>query len=208
MFEKLKNFALLAALGIILCLGIFAAIQGTQLARSKQEAARLGANQTALLTELQQERNAAGQLQSTVQALTLRRDELEAMLPAYERRLREMNVRLKDAQHLAQIATETAAAVTAHPDTVIRYVPGLPVPVVDTSARRYKFFDEWLDAEISVTDTGAALRLHVHDSLTVVAHKERRRCIFRRPRVLYYTAVSANPYTTVTGISYIELTEK
>lgn len=206
MLDKLKNFALLAALGIILCLGIFVALQGRNLARVKQEAARLDANQTALLTELQQERNTAGQLQSTVQALTLRRDELEGMLPAYERRLREMNIRLKDAQHLAQIATETAAAVTAHPDTVIRYVQGLPV--VDTAARRYKFFDEWLDAEISVTDTGAALRLHVHDSLTVVAHKERRRCIFRSPKVKYYTAVSANPYTTVTGISYIELTEK
>lgn len=206
MFEKLKNFALLAALGIILCLGIFAAIQGTQLARSKQETARLGANQTALLTELAQERNAAGQLQSTVQALTLRRDELEAMLPAYERRLREMNIRLKDAQHLAQIATETAAQVTARPDTVIKYVQG--VPVIDTAARRFRFFDEWIEAEISVTDTGAALRLHVNDSLTVVAHKERRRCIFRRPKVKYYTAVSANPYTTVTGISYIELTEK
>lgn len=206
MFEKLKNFALLAALGIILCLGIFAAIQGTQLARSKQETARLDANQTALLTELAQERNAAGQLQSTVQALTLRRDELEAMLPAYERRLREMNIRLKDAQHLAQIATETAAQVTARPDTVIKYVQG--VPVIDTAARRFRFFDEWIEAEISVTDTGAALRLHVNDSLTVVAHKERRRCIFRRPKVKYYTAVSANPYTTVTGISYIELTEK
>lgn len=206
MFEKLKNFALLAALGIILCLGIFAAIQGTQLARSKKETARLDANQTALLTELQQERNAAGELQSTVRALTLRRDELEAMLPAYERRLREMNVRLKDAQHLAQIATETAAQVTARPDTVIKYVQG--VPVIDTAARRFRFFDEWIEAEISLCDTGAALRLHVHDSLTVVAHKERRRCLFRRPKVKYYTAVSANPYTTVTGISYIELTEK
>ena len=206
MFEKLKNFALLAALGIILCLGGFAFVQGRVLAQTKRETARLGANQTALLTELVQERNAAGELQSTVRALTLRRDELEAMLPAYERRLREMNVRLKDAQHLAQIATETAAQVTARPDTVIKYVQG--VPVIDTAARRFRFFDEWIEAEISLSDTGAALRLNVHDSLTVVAHKERRRCLFRRPKVKYYTAVSANPYTTVTGISYIELTEK
>ena len=143
MLDKLKNFALLAALGIILCLGIFVALQGRNLARVKQEAARLDANQTALLTELQQERNTAGQLQSTVQALTLRRDELEGMLPAYERRLREMNIRLKDAQHLAQIATETAAAVTAHPDTVIRYVPGLPVPVVDTPAGISSLMSGW-----------------------------------------------------------------
>lgn len=206
MLGKLKNYMLLAALGIILCLGGFAFVQGRVLAQTKREAARLDANQTALLTELVQERNAAGELQSTVQALTLRRDELEAMLPAYERRLREMNVRLKDAQHLAQIATETAAKVTAQPDTVIKYVQG--VPVIDTAARRFRFFDEWIEAEISLSDTGAALRLNVHDSLTVVAHKERRRCLFRRPKVKYYTAVSANPYTTVTGISYIELTEK
>lgn len=204
--EKLKNYALLAAAGIIICLAAFMSFQGRKLAQTRDEAARLSANQAALLADVEYERNRAGELQGTVQALTLRRDELEALLPAYERRLRDMNIKLKDAQHMAAIATETAAKVTAHPDTVFKYVEGLPV--LDTAVRRFRFFDEWIDAEISVADTGARLQLKVRDSLTVVGHREKRRCLFRRPKVTHYTAVSSSPYTVVTGVSYVEIKEK
>lgn len=203
--EKLKNYALMAAALIVVGLAAFACLQGRKLRQTQEEAGRLSRNQSALLDELRLEQNRAGELQATVQALTLRRDELEALVPKYEKRLRDMNIRLKDAQHLAQIATETAAQVTAHPDTVFKIVEG--APVVDTT-RRFRFADDWIEATVTVSDTGAALRLSVRDSLTVVAHRERRRCIFRRPKVTHYTAVSASPYTTITGLSYVEMVEK
>lgn len=201
---KTKLYALIALVSIILCLGAYGAIQRKNLARAKAEVERLEKNQAALLQDIEYARNKAGDLQATVDALTLRRDELERLLPAYARKIKDMEIRLKEVQSVAAVTMETSAAVTATPDTV--YVP-VPVPGDPSPApRRFVYSDAWLDAVIDIGDS-ARVQVNVRDSLTVLAHREKRKCLFRRPRVIKYTAVPSSPYTTVTGLTYVEVTD-
>ena len=201
---KTKLYALIAFVSIILCLGAYGAIQRKNLARAKAEVERLEKNQAALLQDIEYTRNKAGDLQATVDALTLRRDELERLLPAYARKIKDMEIRLKEVQSVAAVTMETSAAVTATPDTI--YVP-VPVPGDPApEPRRFVYSDAWLDAVIYIGDS-ARVQVNVRDSLTVVAHREKRKCLFRRPRVIKYTAVPSSPYTTVTGLTYVEVTD-
>lgn len=202
---KLKIYAIIAAVGIITCLGIYAAVQGRKLARAKADVERLERNQAALLQDMEIERNKAGDLQATVNALTLRRDELERLIPVYVRKLDEMSIRLKEVQSVASIGLETVASVTAKPDTV--FVP-VEVPGPAPAQRRFIYSDDWLDAVIDIQDDSVSVQVQARDSLTVVAHRERRKCLFKKPKIVRYTAVPASPYTRITGLNYVETVDK
>lgn len=203
MLDKIKNYALLAALGVIVCLAFYASSQGRKLKEETDRADRLANNQSALLTDLLKEVNRAGNLQATVDALTLKAEELSSLIPAYEKKLKDMNIRLKDAQHVAQVQTELAAAVTAHRDTVFQYIER-PAP----GSSRYTYNDPWLTAIITVeADSVAALSIAARDSLTVVAYKQRRKCLFKKPGPTRYTVESASPYMDITGLQCVEVME-
>lgn len=204
MFDKLKNYGLLALLGIVLFLAAFASLQGRKLKAETARADRLANNQSALLSDLYKETNRAGNLQATVDALTLKADELSDLIPAYEKKLKDMSVRLKDAQHVAQVQTELAASVTARRDTVFQYIER-----PDPGTARYTYNDPWLTAVITVeADSVAALSISARDSLTVVAYKQRRKCLFKKPGPTRYTVESASPYMDITGMQVIEIFEK
>ena len=204
--SKLRNYGLLASVGIILCLSIFAAFQGLKLKDASERADRLSRNQSALLNDLAKETNRAGNLQATVDALTLRAGELESLIPSYEKKLKDMAVRLKDAQHLAQVQTELAAAVEAHRDTVWQYIER-----PDTASRgraRYAYTDAWLSAVVTIEDDAVAgLQIQARDTLTLVAHKERRKCLFKKPKIIHYSVESTSPYIEIDGVQYIEITD-
>ena len=199
--SKLKNYALLAALGIILCLAAFVLLQGRKLKAETERADRLENNQSALLSDLHTETNRAGNLQAAVDALTLKTSELERLLPEYERKLADMKIRVKNAEHIAQVQTELAASVTARRDTVYEYIER-PGP----GRSRFTYSDAWLTAVIDVEeDSVASLSLSAKDSLTLVAHKQRRKCLFKKPGPTRYTVESVSPYTTITGMKVVEI---
>lgn len=203
MLDKLKNYGLLAALGMILSLTVYAAVQGRKLQEQTERAERLSNNQAALLTDLLKETNRAGNLQASVDALRLEKEELERLLPEYEAKLKSMSIRLKDAQHVARVQTELAASVTARRDTVFQYIEH-PVP----GRVRYTYSDPWLTAVVEVeADSVAALSLSARDSLTLVAHKQRRRCLFRKPGPTRYSVESSSPYIDITGMHFVEIIE-
>ena len=199
--EKLKNYALLAAVGIILCLTAVTCLQGRKLKDTQKEVVRLEHNQETLLSDLNMETNRAGKLQATVDALTLKANEMERILPEYERKLRDMEIRVKDAEHVARIQTELAAAVTAQKDTVWKYVES---PREGRS--RFTYSDPWLTAVVDVeADSVASLSIAARDSLTVVAHKQRRRCLFKKPGPTRYTIETVSPYLNIQGLQVVEI---
>ena len=201
MLDKLKNYGLLAAAGVILCLAVFACLQGLKLKETQKEAARLELNQQTLLSDLNTETNRAGNLQAAVDALTLKANEMERLLPEYQRKLRDMEIRLKDAERVARIQTELAAAVTARKDTVWQYKES---PREGRSRFTYK--DPWLTAVVEVeADSVAALSIAARDSLTVVAHKQRRRCLFKKPGPTRYSVETVSPYLSIQGMQVVEI---
>ena len=201
MLNKIKNYALIAALGIILCLAGFAYFQGLKLKEETARADRLNNNQSALLSDLLLEKNKAGNLQATIDALSLKADELERLIPEYERKLSDMGIKLKNAEHVAKVQTELAASVTARRDTVFQFVER---PAAGRS--RYTYSDAWLTAVVDVeADSVANLSISAKDSLTLVAHKQRRKCLFKKPGPTRYTVESVSPYNTITGMQVIEI---
>lgn len=202
--NKLGIWAIVAAMLLAVTLGTVIAVQERQLEKAKAENVRLGNNQAALLQSLDTARAENGQLMATVKALSLRRDELEELLPSYAAEIKNLRLKLKDVEAVAGIRTETVVQVLANPDTVFVEVPARG----SEAARRYRFRDAWVDAVVSVQGDSAHLDLTAHDSLTVVAHRQPRRCLFRRGKITNYTVTAASPYSKISGVSYIEVVEK
>lgn len=204
MKDKFKIAIVAVIAAIIMALAAAACCLDLKYQEAKAEAARLAANQTTLLSEIDTARAENGRLMATVDALSLRRDELERLLPAQAAEIRNLRLRLKDVQAVAALQTETAFQADLDRDTVFVEVFKEAAP---EGRRSYRFRDVWVDALVTVVGDSARLDMSLRDSLTVVAHKERRKCIFKKPKITSLTVSPASPYTKVTGVGYVEVVD-
>jgi len=202
---KIKNYALLAAAVLIVGLAVFASFQGYALRLSRETASRLAENQSSLLTDLKMERNKSGYLQATVQALKLEREEIEALIPKYEAQLDDMRIRLKEAQSIAELNLQTELNVTAGRDTAVA-IPSVTLPgVVKPSC--YVYNDKYASVNIAVNGDSSAVYISIRDVVYVVAHRERKTCLLKKPKITKYTATTLSPYTNIVGVRYVEVTD-
>ena len=207
LFKKPITWLIVALLIAATIIGI----QARMISKNKAEISRLEANQEALLTEVQYYEDSNGDLVATVNALTLRRDELENLIPSYTREIHDLKLKLKNVKTVAHVAVETKADIQA-PVSIVAppehqdIQSDAPKPAPETP---HEFFwqDDWITVSGMIyADSLAALHVEHRDSLTLIAHKTKRRCC-RKPKIIKYDVQSKSPYTTVKDISYIELTE-
>lgn len=106
--------------------------------------------------------------------------------------LENMRVRLRRAESVTRIATETEYCVVL--DTVF-------VPVRDTARPALRYADKWLTAQL----VGDSLSIRTTDSLTVVMHSRRRRFLFWTWRKYSgeVSVVSHNPHNTISGVETV-----
>ena len=202
--NKISLYTIVAAILLAVTLGTVIAVQERQLEKARAEASRLAINQEALLRDLDTARAENGHLMASVDALTLRRDELEGLLPKYAAEVANLRLKLKDVQGVASVETSTAVQVVAVHDTVF-----LEREAPKAAGRRYRFRDAWVNAAVDIVGDSAHLELTARDSLTVVAHREPRKCLFRRKgKVTRYTVSPASPYTKIDGVSFVEVVDK
>lgn len=207
LFKKPITWLIVALLIAATIIGI----QARMISKNKAEISRLEANQEALLTEVQYYEDSNGDLVATVNALTLRRDELENLIPSYTREIHDLKLKLKNVKTVAHVAVETKADIQAPvsidaPPEHQDIQSDAPKPAPETP---HEFFwqDDWITVSGMIyADSLAALHVEHRDSLTLIAHKTKRRCC-RKPKIIKYDVQSKSPYTTVKDISYIELTE-
>ena len=55
-------------------------------------------------------------------------------------------------------------------------------------------------------DSTSNVQIECRDSLTLVAHKTKKRCL-RKSKIIKYDVTSSSPYSTITDLGYIELIE-
>lgn len=202
--NKISLYTIIAAILLAVTLGTVIAVQESQLEKARAEASRLALNQEALLRDLDTARAENGHLMASVDALTLRRDELEGLLPKYAAEVANLRLKLKDVQGVASVETSTAVQVVAVHDTVF-----VQQEAPKAAGRRYRFRDAWVNAAVDIVGDSAHLELTARDSLTVVAHREPRKCLFRRKgKVTRYTVSPASPYTKIDGVSFVEVVDK
>lgn len=195
--------ALLIAVAVI-------GIQARMIQKNKAEISRLEANQEALLTEVQYYEDSNGDLVATVNALTLRRDELENLIPSYAAEIEDLKLKLKNVNTLAHVSMETKAEI--HTPT-FQLPPPAPMPPMEhpdtlpPTPYQFNYEDTWITVTGTVyPDSTSNVQIECRDSLTLVAHRTKKRCC-RKSKIIKYDVTSSSPYSLITDLGYIELIE-
>lgn len=175
----------------------------------KEEIVRLELNQQSLLGEVKYYTNEAEQLTASVQRITLRADELERLIPAYEKEVSALQLRISDLESIAHISTQTSATVEA---TVEPYVPPDTVELLaDKMPQSFHYADSWLRVDGSILAGKVECNIKVVDSLVLVAHRKPKYFLWWKVckgKIVDYDVISKNPYTTITSLEYIEVEDE
>lgn len=213
----MKNILLKPAFWLILALIALAAvcaIQHKNLAQKEKERARLEDNQSALLLDMEKYRTENGELVASVQALTLKGEELSALIPKYEKEIRSLKIDLKNAKSIASVETETSISVAAPLQEVIQQqeenTPDPEDPVEQPGPREFFWEDDWITIQGKVYPDTVICSFVNRDSLILVARYQKKRCLFskgRKGKLIKFDVKTKNPHTDIKGVEYIELIE-
>lgn len=213
----MKNILLKPAFWLILALIALAAvcaIQHKNLAQKEKERARLEDNQSALLLDMEKYRTENGELVASVQALTLKSEELGALIPKYEKEIHSLKIDLKNAKSIASVETETSISVAAPLQEVIQQqeenTPDPEEPVEQPEPREFFWEDDWITIRGKVYPDTVVCSFINRDSLILVARYQKKRCLFskgRKGKLIKFDVKTKNPHTEIKGVEYIELIE-
>ena len=190
----LKSVQFWLIVAIVISIGIIA-ILSHQNSEKREEIDRLESNQTSLLADVEYYTAENGELVASINALSLRKAELEDLMPQYEREIKNLRLKVSDLESMAHISTETKIEVTT---------PSKPI----IFERAFHFTDEWVTLDGVVKEDTVDVDIKVVDSLTIVAYRKPKKCLFKRKgKIVRYDVVSANPHTKINKVGYIELME-
>ena len=210
LIKKIIGKPLVIALLALAAAAAIITAQAVSIRKQKIETSRLQVNQNALLSKVQTYQDKEENLVATVNALTLRRDELESLIPEYTQEIHNLRIKLKDVQSTAHIAMETVARLeaTARPEQGVPPPPDPVLPQLPAEAPgEFNYRDAWITVSGRILkDSIVDLSIIHRDSLTLVAHRTKKKCL-RRSKIIKYDVLSNSPYTSVTDVSYIEIAE-
>lgn len=215
LLKKPLFWAILLAIALVASISI----SSSKIKKQRAEIERLETNQQTLVEQVQYYETENGEQVATIQALTLKQSEFESLMPKYAREIRDLRLKVRDLESVAHASMSTTAEITV---PLIDYVPRQTMDervqaVTDSlmtlyarrdNVRTFQWSDGWLSISGEVSSDSVNCRVENIDSLTLVVHRERKRCLFRRKgKILRYDIKSANPHTRVNDIQYIELIE-
>ena len=198
----------------VLVLAAVCSIQHKNLRKTQEERARLEENQASLLLDIEKRRTENGELVASVQALTLKGEELSLLVPKYEKEIKDLKIALKNAKSLAHVETETSITVTTPLQPELQpqdEKPASPEPPAESFTPREFFWeDEWITIRGKVYQDTVICSFVNRDTLTLIAHYQKRRCLFakgRKGKLIKYDVKTKNPHTDIKGLEYIEIIE-
>lgn len=207
---KLIRKPLFWALLIVATLSVITVAQSSKIKAQKSDIERYQVNHETLLQDLQNYQAENGRLVASVQALTLRADELETLIPSYTHEISQLKLKVRDLQSVAHLTTVTEADILAPIDTV--RTPNMQYEYTDAPPtdipHEFFFEDDYITVRGSIHNNQVQVSVEHRDSLTLVAHRKARKCMFKRKgKIIGYNVTSKSPYTKITNLEYIELTE-
>lgn len=169
--------------------------------RERVERKRVEQNQEALLNDMEYYKANNGELVATNEVLRLNIDEFKTGRAELVKELKNLQIRLKDANSVSQTITQTDYTIkTPVRDTVI---------IRDTirAALAFNWADGWATIKGVVDADSAAISYKSRDTLLQVVHIERKRFLFFRWGVksLRQSVKTSNPNTTIIYTEAIEL---
>lgn len=213
----MKRFLLSPALWLsvlIIALVSICYIQHRSIAKTEKERVRLEDNQAALLLDVEKYRTENGELVASVQALSLKSEELGALIPKYEKEIKALKIDLKNAKNLAHVETVTSISVEAPLQQDTTHVAdngsAPEAPEAPFVPREFFWEDDWITIRGRVLQDTVICSFVNRDSLTLVAYYQKRKCLFSRGRkgkLIKYDVKTKNPHTDIKAVEYIELIE-
>lgn len=137
--------------------------------RQKKEIVRLDTNIEAINSEAVRFKTKAGKDAETVQALTLKRDELEMFNSRLTKQVDDLRIKLRDVKAAHSIETELRI------DTVV-ITEKTDVP----NQYKFKYADNWNKITGVVSPDSTKLEFSSTDTLDVVSHVKQKRFLFFR----------------------------
>lgn len=183
----MNKILLIAALVLV---GLVVFLTGT-VKRQRAEISRLDSNIAAVTETARQYKTKAGDNAEEVRRLTLKHSELEMFNADLEKKVKEMDIKLKNIQAVNRMESETKIAVT---------VPNVK-PETDKSVKSVNrfahYFDGWNDVKVESRPDSTKIEVKNVDTLDVVTHvKQKRFLFFRVGKPIPKTTVSnKNPKT-------------
>lgn len=183
----MNKILLIAALVLV---GLVVFLTGT-VKRQRAEISRLDSNIAAVAETARQYKTKAGDNAEEVRRLTLKHSELEMFNADLEKKVKEMDIKLKNIQAVNRMESETKIAVT---------VPNVK-PETDKSVKSVNrfahYFDGWNDVKVESRPDSTKIEVKNVDTLDVVTHvKQKRFLFFRVGKPIPKTTVSnKNPKT-------------
>lgn len=199
---------------LIIALVAICCIQHRRIAQNETERVRLEDNQAALLLDMEKYKTENGELVASVQALSLKSEELGSLIPKYEKEIKALKIDLKNAKSLAHVETVTSISVEAplqQDTTHVADSGNTPeAPEVPFVPREFFWEDDWITIRGKVLQDTVICSFVNRDSLTLVAYYQKRKCLFskgRKGKLIKYDVKTKNPHTDIKAVEYIELIE-
>ena len=170
--------------------------------KERQTRIRTENNLNASLSEIETYKNKNGELVSVVQGYEFKVREFEKLLPELYAEIKELKVKVKNAQSVTQIETKI---VYRNKDSIVY------IPVRDSTARLFPIDDEWIKAEVIVTRCEVILPgdfyiKNIPNKTTLVPEVTYKGWWFwRKPVGIDLHIKQSNPYVQTTGATYIDL---
>lgn len=156
--------------------------------RQKKEIERLDTNIEAINSEAVRFKTKAGKDAETVQALTLKRDELEFFNSRLTKQVNDLRIKLRDVKAAHTIETELRI------DTVV-ITEKTNVP----NHYKFKYADNWNKITGVASPDSTKLEFNSVDTLDVISHVKQKRFLFfriGRPKIRT-TITNQNPKSTI-----------
>ncbi len=164
----------------------------------RTENRRLTMNQHALLTDTEQLRMDNGRTAAEVEVLRLTVSELKRLRDDDRRTIRDLGIRLRDAQSYARATAQTSVEMA---------VPLRDTVIIRDTVRVFRWRDAWVDVEGQIRADSVECRVESIDTLHQVVWRERRRFLFIRwgTKSLRQRITSSNPHTRIVAAECIEI---
>ena len=192
-----KYLAVFAAFLAAVCVFMGAAIRSLHAEKN-----RLKSNQTALLNSVETYRTKTGKLAASCQVLELTNQELKDSRAELESTVKDLGIKLKRVEAIAQTAAETKIEVRTEVRDNIVYR--------DTSLVRLQaihWADPWITVAGEIENKRISLAVHSRDTLTQVIHRVPKRFlgIPYGCKAIRQEITSTNPHTVIVYTEHIEL---
>lgn len=166
---------------------------------------RLQRNENALIEQARNYRTESEKNASSVQVLTLKKDELERYNEELVKTCEDLNIKLKRAQSISQTGTHTEYVIRGEVRDSIVYVRD--IGALD-SLRCSDYKDPYLAFSYCVDSSGVyTADIETYDTITAIAHRIPRKFLFFRfgTKEIRQEVVCANPHTRITTATKIDI---